>query len=180
MFCSPYTAQTCCIVISPHFTGYCYGVVSYKASHAMRPFLICCAFPIWVLIFLTHPPELSGSNHQKPSSKAGINLATNGREFCRRSISVILRRDLLSRRKISRHRTNGFTSRPKEVVLMILSPLKAHRPRPGLNPGILGPMLSTITTTSPRPISPLLLSGLPSIDSNYYSDDGCFLGCCVV
>jgi hypothetical protein len=33
----------------------------------------------------------------------------------------------------------------KDVV-----PLKIHRPRPGLNPRILGPVASTITTRLPR------------------------------
>jgi hypothetical protein len=35
-------------------TGYSYGVVSYKASQALRPFLICCAPPS-----VFHPSVLS-------------------------------------------------------------------------------------------------------------------------
>jgi hypothetical protein len=36
------------------------------------------------------------------------------------------------------------SSPPKEVVLRILSPLKIHRPRPGLNPRTLGLVASTL------------------------------------
>jgi hypothetical protein len=35
---------------------------------------------------------------------------------------------------------------PKKGVLRILSPLKIHRPRPGLNPRTLGQMTSVLTT----------------------------------
>jgi hypothetical protein len=35
-------------------------------------------------------------------------------------------------------------------MLLILSPLKIHRLRAGLNPRTLGPMQSTITTRPPR------------------------------
>jgi hypothetical protein len=49
-----------------------------------------------------------------------------------------------------RRSTDGFTSPPKEGVLLILSPFKIHRPRPGLNPRTLGPVASTLTTTPPR------------------------------
>jgi hypothetical protein len=48
----------------------------------------------------------------------------------------------LTRRKISRHGTDGFTSPPKVVVLHIFIALKINCPRPGFNPRILGPMAS--------------------------------------
>jgi hypothetical protein len=48
-------------------------------------------------------------------------------------------------RKILRHGADGFIYLPKEVVLRFLSPLKSHRPLPGLNPRTLGPVASTIT-----------------------------------
>jgi hypothetical protein len=47
-------------------------------------------------------------------------------------------------------RADGFTSSPKEVMRLILSPLKVHSPRPGLNPRTLGPVANTITTRPPR------------------------------
>jgi hypothetical protein len=40
-----------------------------------------------------------------------------------------------------RHGTDGFTSPPKEGVLWILSPLKIHCHRPGLNPRTLASTL---------------------------------------
>jgi hypothetical protein len=50
-------------------------------------------------------------------------------------------------RKILRRGTSGFTSNQKESVLRILSP------RQGLNPRPLGPVASTLTTTSPGRLS---------------------------
>jgi hypothetical protein len=47
--------------------------------------------------------------------------------------------------------TDGFTSPSKELMLRILLSLEIQRPRTGLNPRCLGPMVSTITTRSPRP-----------------------------
>ena len=43
-----------------------------------------------------------------------------------------------------RHRTNGFTSPPKEGVLRIFSPWKIRRLRPGLNPQTWIPKASTL------------------------------------
>jgi hypothetical protein len=56
----------------------------------------------------------------------------------------------LSCRKILRHGADGFAFLLKEVVLLILSPLKIHRPRAALSHRTLGPMTSTITTGPPR------------------------------
>jgi hypothetical protein len=39
--------------------------VSVKVSHALRLFLIYCASPSDLLLFLTHPPELSGNYPQR-------------------------------------------------------------------------------------------------------------------
>jgi hypothetical protein len=56
--------------------------------------------------------------------------------------------------KILRHVTSGFTSNTKEGVLRIFIALKNPSPRPGLNPRLLGPVASTLTTTPPRrPVS---------------------------
>jgi hypothetical protein len=43
----------------------CYRVVSHRASHTLRLFLIYCASSFEFQSFLIHPPELSGRNHQK-------------------------------------------------------------------------------------------------------------------
>jgi hypothetical protein len=59
----------------------------------------------------------------------------------------------LTRRKILRHRTSGFTSHPKESVLRIFIALKNPSPRLGLNPRPLGPVANTLTTTLPRRFS---------------------------
>jgi hypothetical protein len=55
----------------------------------------------------------------------------------------------LTRCKILRHGTSGFTSHQKEGVLRIFIALKNPSPRPGLNPRPLGPVSSTLTTTPP-------------------------------
>jgi hypothetical protein len=47
------------------------------------------------------------------------------------------------------HGTSGFTSHPKENALRIFIALK-NLSLPGLNPRPLGPVASTLTTTSPR------------------------------
>jgi hypothetical protein len=47
----------------------------------------------------------------------------------------------------------GFTSHPKEVVLQIFIDLKIPSPWPGSNPQTLGPVASTLTTTSSRRLS---------------------------
>jgi hypothetical protein len=56
----------------------------------------------------------------------------------------------LTRRKILRHGTSGFTSHPKEGVPRIFIILINSSPRPGLNPRPLGQVASTVTTTPPR------------------------------
>jgi hypothetical protein len=52
--------------------------------------------------------------------------------------------------KILWHGTSGFTSHLKEGVLCIFIALTSPSPRPGLNPRPLGPVESTLTTTSLR------------------------------
>jgi hypothetical protein len=53
-------------------------------------------------------------------------------------------------RKILRRGISSFTFHPKEGVLRIFIALKNPSPRPGLNPRLLGPVASTLTTTPPR------------------------------
>jgi hypothetical protein len=57
--------------------------------------------------------------------------------------------------KILRHGTSGFTSHSKECVLRICIALKNLLPWPGSNQQTLGPLASTLTTTSPsrRPLT---------------------------
>jgi hypothetical protein len=51
--------------------------------------------------------------------------------------------------KILWHGTSGFTFHPKEGMLRIFVALINPLPRPGLNPRLLGPKASTLTTTQP-------------------------------
>jgi hypothetical protein len=56
----------------------------------------------------------------------------------------------LTRRKILRHGTFGFTSHLKEVVPRIFIVLKNPSPRPGLNPRHLSPVANPLTTAPAR------------------------------
>jgi hypothetical protein len=59
----------------------------------------------------------------------------------------------LTCRKILRHGTSGFTSHPKEGMLLISVVIKNPPPWPGLNPRPLGLVASTLTTTPPSSTS---------------------------
>jgi hypothetical protein len=52
--------------------------------------------------------------------------------------------------KIIRLRTDGFTSPPKEVMLLIFIALKIHYPVLDLHPRTVGPMESTLKSRTPR------------------------------
>jgi hypothetical protein len=52
--------------------------------------------------------------------------------------------------KILRHGTSGCTSHPQEGVLRVFIALKNPLSHPGLNPWLLGPVASTLTTTPLR------------------------------
>jgi hypothetical protein len=69
---------------------WCYGVVSQKASQVLWPLLNYCASPSEFWSFLIHPPELSGSNLQTPSSEAGETWREMAMDFADLSISFIL------------------------------------------------------------------------------------------
>jgi hypothetical protein len=80
----------------------------------------------------------------------------NGREFCRRSISFILRRVLQHAVKSHDMWPTALLPLRNNSCYRFLSPLKIHRPRPGMNPRTLGPVESMITTRPPRPTKMLL------------------------
>jgi hypothetical protein len=65
------------------YTGYCYGVVSYKASRTLRPFPELLCVPIWFIII----PDLS--TRVSVSKEARRNWARNGRWILPVSISLI-------------------------------------------------------------------------------------------
>jgi hypothetical protein len=80
-----------------------------------------------ILVTLIQPSKTSSSNYQR--------LSWRSRETRVRILPSTNRaRGVLLHAVNLRHGTDGFTSPPKEGVLRILSPLKNHRPRPGLNP----------------------------------------------
>jgi hypothetical protein len=125
--------------------GYRYGVVSYKPSHARRPFYVLLRVPISVPIIPDSPTSsLWKVPAETPSSGAGRNgekcpsiLPAN--YLCHTAWGS------LTCRKILRNGADGFTS-----CYGFLSPLKIHCPRPDLNLRTLGSMESTITTRPPR------------------------------
>jgi hypothetical protein len=111
----------------------CTATILWFIMHSPSAFLSC----------LIHSLELRGSNQQKPSSETGRNLARNGLEFCRRSISHTA--------------VQSCDMRPTALLPLrlkawygFLSPLRIYRPRPGFNLSALGPVVSTITIRPPR------------------------------
>jgi hypothetical protein len=125
----------------------------FTGWHRTRSSIHCDHYCSIVLLHLSSnhsdsPTELSDSNQQTPSSKAEETWREVSVTFPT-SITFILQVSLKCR-KILRNGTIGFTSPPKEVMLRILSPLKIHLPRPGLNPRTFCPVASTLTTVQPR------------------------------
>jgi hypothetical protein len=96
------------------------------------------------------------------------NLAPNGRWVLPNS--HLTPQISLTRCKILRLETDGFTSPPKEVVLRISMAIKIHRRRPGLNPPILGPLASTLTITLPRVIPFYYFPSLSFIVQNLHGN----------
>jgi hypothetical protein len=58
----------------------------------------------------------------------------------------------LTCRKILRHGTSGLTSHPNQGVLRIFIALKKSIASAGIEPRLLGPVASILTTTPPRPL----------------------------
>jgi hypothetical protein len=113
-------------------------MVSYKASHKLRPFSVLLCIPIWVLIMC----DLSKrALWQRP---AGRNLATKSVNFCGRSISVMLRRNFYIPHNLTTWGRRLYFPSEGRPATDFYSP-KTHRARPGLNPRILGTMAITIT-----------------------------------
>jgi hypothetical protein len=97
--------------------AYCYGVVSYKASHALRPFSDLLCVLIWFLIITDSSARaLWQIPAETPSSEAGRNLERN-----------ILQGSLIYRKRL-RDGADGFTSPPTEVVLGISVALENPSP----------------------------------------------------
>jgi hypothetical protein len=87
-----------------------------------------------------------------PSPETSVKRVGDGRrklEF-RLSISVGLEEFSLTCCKILRHGNSGFTSHPKECVLLIFIALKNPSPWLGSNPLPFGPVASTLITIKPK------------------------------
>jgi hypothetical protein len=121
------------------FTITVYGVVSYKASHTLRPLMVYCVFTSEFYSFLIYLPKLSGSNHQKRhlvTKEKNLEKSVNFAYKC-------LFHAAGTCRKMLRHGTASFTSPPKEVELRIVIALRNPSSSPGFEPANLGPMAST-------------------------------------
>jgi hypothetical protein len=128
-----------------------YGVVSHKASHALRPFSDLLCVPIWILII----PDLSTRGLCQVLSETPSSEASSWRENSSLAevVSVILRRDL-------QHAVKHYDMRSKAILLLwrkaccgFLSSLKILRRRLGLNTLSLVLMASTLAITQPRTTS---------------------------
>jgi hypothetical protein len=112
--------------------------------------LIFCASPICVL---TIPDSSTRALWKIPaetsSSEAGRILAKSPLILPRKHFCYTPQESLACR-KIFLHGADVFTFSSKEVVLLVLSLLKVHCPRQGMNLRTLGPVASTITTRPPR------------------------------
>jgi hypothetical protein len=128
---------------------YWYGLVSYKASHALRSFYYLLCVPIWVLVIPDSPFkslwQIPVANQEKLGEKWQWILP---KKFLFHTLQGSLKCC-----KILWHESDGFNAPPKEVVQRNLSPINIHRPQMGFDPRTLGPTASTITTIPPRATS---------------------------
>jgi hypothetical protein len=124
---------------------YCYAVLSNQASQALRQFCdLLCAL-IWVIIPHSSTKALWQIPAETPSSEAG-KLGEKLPWILLTKYLLHTPQGWLTCRKILRR----FTSPPNKIALRILSALKIHHPRPGLNPQTLDPMASKINTRPHR------------------------------
>jgi hypothetical protein len=128
-------AATLCTIPARNIpTGYCCGLVSYKA---LQPFI--------------HQSSVLWLQQRHVAAKQ----EETGREMAAEiflSVPLSYLMGSLTCRKILRHGAKNYTSHPKEVVLRILLPLKIHHSWPDLKAQTLGPMANTITISSPNTV----------------------------
>jgi hypothetical protein len=116
----------------------------YHTKHPMHcgHFIIHRASTSEFQSFPIHPPEFSALIvAETPSSEA----ERTGREVTTASclsVSLSYLKGSLTCSKSLRHGVDGFTSLRRELCYGFLSPIKIHRPRPGLSPRTSGPMES--------------------------------------
>jgi hypothetical protein len=87
-------------------------------------FLIYCASPSEFQSFLIHSPELSGKYRQRHlAAKKGETWQEMSLNFAG-EVYLSYSTGIFTCRKILRHGDNGFTPRPKEVMIWIFIALK--------------------------------------------------------
>lgn len=133
------------IVDKLHCCCYCCGMVSHKASHGLRPFLIF-VYPHLssnhsCFIRQTSLAVTSGDTYY-PSKRT---LARNSREFC---IRILFSFCTVLQRAVKTHDIgkNGCNFLPGSFIAL------KNCPVPDLNPRTLSRIASTLTTRPPRAI----------------------------
>jgi hypothetical protein len=126
--------------------GYCYGVVSYKASHALRKFYDLSCVPIWIIII---PESFARAlwlqqTHLAAKQEDGekCHLIKPTQYLCHTL------QGSLTWHKILWHRAEGSVCPRKKVALRICIALKNLSSLTGFEPA--SPVASTVTTRPPR------------------------------
>jgi hypothetical protein len=83
-------------------------------------------------------PQFSLVAAETPNSETGRNWARNGRWILPISISFVSQGIFITCRNFLRHRVDGFTVPPKELVLWIFIALRNTSPSAGFEPSNLG------------------------------------------
>jgi hypothetical protein len=104
--------------------------------------------PVLSTRVLWQPSVLSCGPVSRDISGASRRMDEGNEDLVYPSLSDFKR--YLTCRKILRHGTSGFTSHPKEGVLLTFIALKNPSSWPCSNSRTLGPVASTLTTTPPR------------------------------
>jgi hypothetical protein len=124
-------------------TGFCYEVVSYKASHALLLISDLSCVPVWGLL-ISDSSTRALWLQQIPNSEAGIwweiplNIADE--------VPARLSRDLQYAVKSYDMEPTALLPLRRKACCRFLSPLKIYRPRPVLNSRNLGAVASMLKT----------------------------------
>jgi hypothetical protein len=111
--------------------------------------------------FVNCLPQCSG-RHQYSGSPVSRDISWQSRKLGEGNVNLVYPspwdfKRSLTRRNILRHGTSGFTSHPKERVLIICIALKNLSSGPCSNPRPLGPVPCTLTTTPPGRLNMVLM-----------------------
>jgi hypothetical protein len=108
--------------------------------------------PIWVTIFLIHPPALSGNYQQKHVSEAGKTWREMAENFVDEVALIVHVAFFNMTKNLTTWNRLLLLSLRRKAPCGFLTSLKIHRPRPGSKPWTLGPMASALTT-SPQKVT---------------------------